>query len=160
VFTHGTHQSERILEVVLVRYQDEWVTPVRYAVRVSKAGKIGDIKQEVCRLSGLPVNQVALADVYGNRIYAYLHDLKETSMIKTTDYTYAYEHPPNIDSPDLMRIQVLHRTDQRKKVPIYQSSMEVSVPHTHTWWFLFSLFVLTYILSIFFSLYSNLAYHS
>lgn len=108
-------QTEKSMVVTVIKYEEEWNEPVCYAVRVNRQGKIGDLKKAVCTAAGLPVNEVALADVYEHRIYTFLNDGKDIAQtIRPNDQTYAYQHPPNIADEDCMRVQVLHRVRAAK----------------------------------------------
>lgn len=94
-----TQQRDRVIEIIVVKYLENWELPIKYSITVDKVqannffadmkfGKIEDITKGLSKF-GLDPDQLLLADIYNNRVYAFLAESKPTSGIRTTDITFA-----------------------------------------------------------------------
>jgi len=73
-------------------------TNVRYLVDVRKSACVGDLRSELSNLCGIPVQRLAICDVYEHSIYDILKDNRQLTTIRTTDVLVAYEVDPYTNS--------------------------------------------------------------
>lgn len=69
-------ESSTSVDIILVRDTSCWQIPEKLTVRVPKNSRVTDIKDALETLSGVPRQQLALADVYNHRLYAFLAEGK------------------------------------------------------------------------------------
>ena len=80
---------------ILVYFADGAKKPVRYGITIRRQACMLDLKKSLSELSGIPVGNIILADVYENTIYELLNDTKLVSSIQTNqDFVVAYEVAP------------------------------------------------------------------
>ncbi len=64
------------------------IKPVRYGVSLGRNDTVAQMKEALAGLTGVPEDEMIAADVYHNRIYAFLPDEKPISQIRDSDTTH------------------------------------------------------------------------
>jgi len=70
------------------------VPPVWYGVSVGRNGCIGDVKQNLSRLCGVPPSRLVMCDVYENNVCEFIHDDWHVSKLGKDDVIGVYEVDP------------------------------------------------------------------
>jgi ubiquitin carboxyl-terminal hydrolase 4/11/15 len=86
------NENTRIVAVLL--FSTSSSEPIRYAITLSKNGRMFDIKANLSKITGLPIERIALCDIYDNSIYEIYQDNKNVSVIEKDDIVAAYEIDP------------------------------------------------------------------
>lgn len=101
-----SHQSNRTIVVYLFdsipieqiqnnTYDDSTLNPpMRYGITIPKNASIGDLKNALSKLCGIPSSRLALCYIYRNNVYEILNENKPVASIKSGDEIAAY----NVDS--------------------------------------------------------------
>jgi ubiquitin C-terminal hydrolase len=90
-------QLHNLTRFVPVMFVSEGVN-TRYLVEVKRSGFVGDLRNELSLLCGVPVLRLSLCDVFEHSIYDILKDNKQLSVIRTSDIIVAYEVDPYTNS--------------------------------------------------------------
>ena len=69
-------------------------TPVRYGVHIRRAERVADLKQALSELCGIPVQHLALAEIFENNICQVYNDKKSVADIHPNEFMAAYEVEP------------------------------------------------------------------
>ncbi|KAL7884651.1 hypothetical protein AOLI_G00074210 [Acnodon oligacanthus] len=82
--------KERVMEVFFVSL-DPLSKPVQHRVVVPKAGKVIDLCMALSQTTGIPANQMVVADVFNHRFYKIYHVNESLSCILDRDDIFVYE---------------------------------------------------------------------
>ena len=92
----------RIVSIILFSTASASTPPTRYGVVVPKHARMCDVKQELSRLSDVPIERLSICDIYNSRIYEIISDNKNVSDLNNDDLIMAYEIDPY--TPSTMHI--------------------------------------------------------
>ncbi|XP_069040333.1 ubiquitin carboxyl-terminal hydrolase 11 [Lepisosteus oculatus] len=82
--------KDRVMEVFFVSL-DPAAKPMQYRLVVPKAGKVCDLTAALSRLTGIPSNQMVVADVFNHHFYKIYHSEELLSCILDRDDIFVYE---------------------------------------------------------------------
>ncbi|MBN3323596.1 UBP11 hydrolase, partial [Atractosteus spatula] len=82
--------KDRVMEVFFVSL-DPAAKPMQYRLVVPKAGKVCDLTGALSRLTGIPSNQMVVADVFNHHFYKIYHSEELLSCILDRDDIFVYE---------------------------------------------------------------------
>ena len=68
--------------VVTVNSKDPESAPKRYMVKVAKNSSVGEMKEKVAEMSGVPHKNLLLVEVYNNKIYKLIEDNRSIDRIQ------------------------------------------------------------------------------
>jgi len=92
--------------------------------KFQKNGNIGELKDCIAAKCSISRRKIAIADIYNNRIYAFLSETKDLSTIKSTDETYAFELPFETSNDQYLRVQCMQRKLKQKQLSNYFTSTQ------------------------------------
>eukprot|EP00750_Incisomonas_marina_P024394 INCI5111.5.p1 GENE.INCI5111.5~~INCI5111.5.p1 ORF type:complete len:826 (-),score=155.78 INCI5111.5:1163-3640(-) len=93
-----------------------------FAVEVLARGTIRDLKKQLSRMSGVPVENLLILDIFNGSVYNEFNDRDPVQHIRDKDRALAFELPASIDDPEWAHV-VVH---QREEVEIGQRMPAVS----------------------------------
>jgi len=106
--------QHRVIDIHFMKYNrtgapdEPYVT--RYSLKVKKKGSVEDLKQILGETCSVNAKNIVLADVYADRIYTFLSDVRPVAGIRDKDLTVAYELPKTEDDDDsLVRLHIMNR---------------------------------------------------
>ncbi|XP_017575927.1 ubiquitin carboxyl-terminal hydrolase 11 [Pygocentrus nattereri] len=91
--------KERVMEVFFVSL-DPLSKPVQHRVVVPKAGKVIDLCMALSQATGIPANQMVVADVFNHRFYKIYHVDESLSCILDRDDIFVYEISSTCEGED------------------------------------------------------------
>ena len=114
------HQSSRTIDVYLfdsipieqiqnnICDDSPLSPPSRYGITIPKNASIGDLKNSLSKLCGIPTSRLVLCDIYRNSVYEVLNENKPVASIKPEDMTAAY-HVDSFQSKSIHAIITNHQ---------------------------------------------------
>ena len=108
----------RIIPIIMFSANSHSVPPTRYGIVVSKNAHLSDVKLQLSRLSGVPIERLSICDIYQSKIYEIISDSKNVSDLNKDDTVMAYEIDPY--TPSTMHVVA---TQFKQGVPDDKSSI-------------------------------------
>ncbi len=87
-------RNDMTLSVLLFASNLPSVTPIRYAITVSKNGRMSDVKIHLSNLSKIPKERLGFCEVYQNKISEIFNDEKQLQFLERDVLLVAYEIDP------------------------------------------------------------------